>query len=231
MAPPSPQNPGLPAAPGAPQNRGDNLQLGFQRTGGSCWWQPEIPRPITVWMVIKPVLNNGISTTNFNWWVFRIYEPSTVLCIIYYICISWLIWVQEHLPDPCLGPDHEVFHGLFHGHGPRLVLRVEWVSGADGAGVQDPGESERGTCCYFTEDMGPAWSACARVTVYMHLIDLTNVALTTWSIIGIWASCHPSSRLERSRSSWAQHRPVNRLTTVDTLLHGSEAHLPEWVRP
>ena len=74
-------------------------------------------------------------------------------------------------------------------------------------------------------------SGCARVTVYMHMIDLTNVALTTWSIIGIWASCHPSSRLERSRSSWAQHRPVNRLTTVDTLLHGSEAHLPEWVRP
>ena len=25
----------------------------------------------------KPVVNNGISTTNFNWWVYRISEPST----------------------------------------------------------------------------------------------------------------------------------------------------------
>ena len=42
------------------------------------------PAITTVWMVLKPNENNGISTTNYqlstnlNWWVYRISEPSTV---------------------------------------------------------------------------------------------------------------------------------------------------------
>jgi len=36
----------------------------------------EIPRPTTVWMVLKPLVNNGILSTNLNWC--RISEPSTV---------------------------------------------------------------------------------------------------------------------------------------------------------
>ena len=38
----------------------------------------EIPRP-TTWDVRKPGVNRRSSTTNLNWWVCRISEPSTVL--------------------------------------------------------------------------------------------------------------------------------------------------------
>ena len=33
-----------------------------------CWWQPEIPFPTTVWMVLKPCQIME-SSTNLNWWV------------------------------------------------------------------------------------------------------------------------------------------------------------------
>lgn len=39
----------------------------------------EIQRPTTVWMVLKPSKIMGIFTI-FNWWVYRISEPSIVLC-------------------------------------------------------------------------------------------------------------------------------------------------------
>ena len=35
----------------------------------NCWWQPEIPRPTTGWMVLKPVVNNGdFNDLHLNWW-------------------------------------------------------------------------------------------------------------------------------------------------------------------
>ena len=43
---------------------------------GYCWWFRNPKQPPG--MVLKPVVNHGIVTTNLNWWVYRISEPSTV---------------------------------------------------------------------------------------------------------------------------------------------------------
>ena len=60
----------------------------------------EIPFPTTVWMVLKPIVNNGMSTTNLNWWV----DPEFRVAIIQYVpsrggdlTIRSLIW----LPKAC----------------------------------------------------------------------------------------------------------------------------------
>ena len=45
---------------------------GFPTVDGSEIWQ-------TTWDVSQNPVNNGISTTNLNWWVYRISEPSRVL--------------------------------------------------------------------------------------------------------------------------------------------------------
>ncbi len=50
----------------------------LERFWGLTFWDrdtvdgSEIPFPTTVWMVLKPVVNNGISTTKLKWWVYRI---------------------------------------------------------------------------------------------------------------------------------------------------------------
>ena len=66
----------------------------------------EIPRPTTVWMVLKPVVNNGIFISNLNWW----FDPGFLVGTInsmkgfffaaWYINLSktpWSIWALVRL--------------------------------------------------------------------------------------------------------------------------------------
>ena len=56
----------------------------LERFWGLTFWDrdtvdgSEIPFPTTVWMVLKPVVNNGISTTKLKWWVYRISNGWTI---------------------------------------------------------------------------------------------------------------------------------------------------------
>ena len=43
---------------------GFEMKLSSHTADGS-----EIPRPSTFWMYPKPLVNNGMSTTNLNWWM------------------------------------------------------------------------------------------------------------------------------------------------------------------
>ena len=54
-----------------PSVDGRNWRLRYDEHRWYCWWQPEIPRPTTFWMVLKPWKEWWISTTNLNWLVFR----------------------------------------------------------------------------------------------------------------------------------------------------------------
>ena len=65
----------------------------------------EIPRP-TTWMVLKPVVNNGIN--HQPQLVSRISEPSTVW--LSFVCLSWF------------------FYGSFHGNGSIYTPHMEYVA-------------------------------------------------------------------------------------------------------
>ena len=51
-------------------------------------------------MVLKPVVYHGISTTNLNWWVYRMSEPSTVRIKDPHITV---IFHPQHIPNKTTG--------------------------------------------------------------------------------------------------------------------------------
>ena len=53
----------------------------------------EITRPTTGWMVLRPVVNNGISTTNVNWWV----DPGFLDHQQYQLVTAWVLPIKEDL--------------------------------------------------------------------------------------------------------------------------------------
>ena len=81
-----------------------------------CWWQPEIPRPPHRLDGAKTTVNSEISTTNLNWRVSRISEPSTgfakhiqympsllfcVFLFMFFLARGWFLAEKKHVPmDP-----------------------------------------------------------------------------------------------------------------------------------
>ena len=51
----------------SPQSRKDDPKCAIFLNIPYCWCFRN-PQTTTVWMYSKPIVNNGISTTNFNWW-------------------------------------------------------------------------------------------------------------------------------------------------------------------